>query len=66
MKLVEFLTKVVSDPDFGKQFCNDPEGTIRGADLSRRAIGALKSGDPKKVAFVICASGSWRDDKPVD
>ena len=55
MKLVEFLTKVVSDDKWRKRFCADPQGTIKGADLSRKATKAIQDGDPQQVAYVICA-----------
>ena len=55
MKLVEFLTNVVSDRDWQGRFCEDPGQAIRQAKLSREAMKAIESGNPLHVAFVICS-----------
>ena len=68
MKLVDFLTKVVSDRGFREKFCEDPKATITNADLSGDAQEAIRSGDPKRVALVICGgevAGMLRVD-PID
>ena len=64
MKLVDFLTKVVSNPGWTRRFCEDPQGTIEQANLDDAALEAIKSGDPKKVTSVICVGTSRYD--PVD
>ena len=64
MKLVDFLTKIVSNPGWTKRFCEDPQGTIDSASLDEASRAAIKSGDPKKVAGVICVGTSRYD--PVD
>ena len=64
MKLVDFLTKVVSNPGWQRRFCDDPEGTIEQANLDDASLDAIRSGDPKKVAALICMSPMKID--PID
>ena len=54
MKLVEFLTKIATDDDWRRRFCDDPEAAKRRADLDEMALRALKSGNPSHVGYVIC------------
>lgn len=57
MRLVEFLTRVVTDRKWNERFCRDPRRTLQEADLSEEAIEALKSRDPRYVAEVIVNGG---------
>lgn len=54
MRLVEFLTMVVTDRNWNERFCRDPRRTLEHADLSPEAMRALRSSDPGEVARVIC------------
>lgn len=53
MRLVEFLTRVVTDRRWNERFCQDPRRTLQEADLSEEAIEALRSREPGHVAHVI-------------